>query len=113
MQEEQWAEFLQRLEGPEGCNFKDEPIPDKPGETHTTWSCKGGMDKTRAKIILAKMEILSADQYAILRYVEELGGHCDCEIIFNAAERVYYDLGVEPNPYAFTPEQLEAIEKGE
>lgn len=106
---EQWLELFERLEGPEGCNFKEEPDPDRPGETKTTWRCKGGMDKRYAEKILSDMGIRPPGQYGVLRYVESLGGHCDCEILFNAAERVCDDLGIEPNPFALTPEEIEQI----
>ena len=72
---DKWEEFIKRLEGPEGCDFKGETASDM------TWKCKGGMDKTFATAILKDMKEFDVD--ATLEYFEEHGGHCDCEIIFN------------------------------
>lgn len=103
MSEEQWGEYFDRLEGPEGCDFREK----EPGNPDSvTFLCKGGMDKTFSEKILSAMGIPDDRRFGVLRYVENLGGHCDCEVLFNAAERVYEDLGVEPNPYALTPEQI-------
>jgi hypothetical protein len=69
-----WKKFAERLDGPEGCNFKD--INGK-----FTWSCKGGMDKSKAKAILESMADIDVEKS--LAYFDEHGGHCDCEILFN------------------------------
>ena len=94
MTERRWNEFFNRLEGPEGCDFKEEPNPDDPAhDPKITWRCKGGMDKTYAKAILEKMRVANA--WDVLHHVEMLGGHCDCEILMNAVERVYEDIDRE------------------
>lgn len=93
MVEGQWNYFFQELEGPNGCDFK-QTDPEDAGTI--TWRCKGGMDKTYAAEILAKMDGVSeATASAVLTYVESLGGHCDCEIIFNAVERIYEEIDRE------------------
>jgi hypothetical protein len=73
-----WNEFTQRLGGPEGCNFHDDPATGQ-----MAWTCEGGSDKTLAAAILAKMG--GIDVPASLEYFEENGGFCDCEILFNVA----------------------------
>lgn len=66
-----WPEFINRLKGPEGCNFAE----DEDGKI--TWDCNGlGL----AAAILSSMDM---DIEASLEYFREHGGHCDCEIVFN------------------------------
>jgi Protein of unknown function (DUF2695) len=72
-----WEEFLERLEGPEGCNFR-EAAPGK-----TVWNCAGGDDKSLATAILTDM---GASIEESLAYFEAHGGYCDCEILFNVAD---------------------------
>ena len=74
-----WNEFVERLEGKEGCDFQED-------ETEgITWKCKGGTDKTFAKIILATMPEI--DIQKSMEYFEQHGGFCDCEILFNVRGR--------------------------
>ncbi len=90
-----WQEFIQRLEGPEGCNFQGEYddegqlIPDS-----VTWECAGGEDKSKATAILKTMPAI--DVTASLAFFEEHGGFCDCEIVFNV-ERNYRSRQVRSN----------------
>ncbi len=72
---QKWDEFIERLEGSEGCDFK-ETEPGKP-----TWECAGGRNKDFAKAILETIPNVDID--ASLEYFEKRGGYCDCEIIFN------------------------------
>ena len=67
----QWDEFIERLSGPEGCNFRE----DSNGKL--TWSWKGG---ELARAILAHYDV---DVEVSLQYCREHGGYCDCEIILN------------------------------
>lgn len=76
---EQWREYFSRLEGPEGCDFQESP---------TTWKCAGGTDQTFSKAILMKMDLDEGTINEVLQCVSSLGGHCDCEVLFNAAERI-------------------------
>lgn len=73
----QWSEFIERLEGPEGCNFAE----DDSGKI--TWHCKGGYDKSLAIAILEKMNDVDID--GSVSFFNSRGGHCDCEILFNVA----------------------------
>lgn len=72
-----WSEFITRLEGKDGCNFSK----DKDGKIR--WDCKGGRDKSFAIKILQSMG--NIDIANSLKYFEENGGYCDCEIYFNIA----------------------------
>ena len=72
---ERFEAFCERLEGPEGCNFKE----DENGKI--TWKCKGGKNKDFAEKILRTME--GIDVEGTLQYFEQHGGYCDCEIVFN------------------------------
>ena len=83
----QLKEFFEKLEGPEGCDFK----ADEKGKT--TWNCKAGMDKTHAKSVLKKMGIPKEEADDFLSLCDEHGGHCDCEILMNAEERIMEEYG--------------------
>ena len=82
MNKKQIKEFLERLEGPEGCDFKEET------EKGVTWKCKGGNDQTYARKILNNMKIDKTEIETFLKKCSKLGGHCDCEILFNVADRL-------------------------
>ncbi len=82
MTDAQWAEFFDRLEGPEGCDFKED------ADGKTTWNCAGGNDKTHARAILTAMSLDPIHISDVLHEVEYFGGYCDCEILFNAAPRI-------------------------
>ena len=83
-QHPRWDEFCERLEGPEGCDFQ------KVG-ADTRWSCEGGTEKPRATRILTAMGLSAEDVQWSLAYFEELGGFCDCEILFNVDPAVRED----------------------
>lgn len=78
-----WRNFIRRLEGREGCNFREK----KPGDaTSITWRCRGGHDKTYATAILKKVG--GIDIAGSLAYFDDHGGHCDCEIVFNVSTHI-------------------------
>ena len=72
----QWAEFISRLKGPEGCNLRVE-------NGKAVWDCDSGTSKDKARTILERMG--GIDVAASLKYFENRGGYCDCEILFNVA----------------------------
>lgn len=78
--DEQWEDLFVRLEGPDGCNFREGPNGD-------TWDCKGGTDLTFTKAILGEM-VDEAERDRVLSVIDVFGGHCDCEVVFNVQERV-------------------------
>lgn len=69
-----WEEFLERLRGPEGCNF-----------TETSWTCFGGTDKRFSRRILGRMGLSEQAIAASLAYFEDHGGCCDCEVVSDVA----------------------------
>jgi hypothetical protein len=77
---DQWREYFRRLEGPEGCDFQETPT--------WTWNCAGGTDQTFSRAILAKIGLDEGTINEVLQCVSSLGGMCDCEVLFNAAERI-------------------------
>lgn len=73
----QWVEFIDRLAGPEGINFQEDPQ----GKAH--WKCRGGRDQGAAFEILNRMGGINVS--ASLEWMRERGGYCDCEILWNVA----------------------------
>lgn len=71
-----WDEFCDRLGGPDGCNFQGEGA-----ELH--WTCGGGRDKSAAIRILLAMGLSEEDVLWSIKYFDQQGGFCDCEILFN------------------------------
>lgn len=73
-----WEEFRSRLEGPEGCNFRDDPeYPDD--ITKVKWNCFHNF--RFATKILESIE--GVDVAKSLAALEKEGGRCDCTILFN------------------------------
>lgn len=73
--------FLTILEGPKGCNFRKRKKDGK-----TVWNCKGGTDKGHSVRILENMGFSINQILNILKVADSNGGHCDCEILFNAED---------------------------
>ena len=69
-----WSEFYRRLEGPDGCNFRER-----------TWDCTAESDRPHARKILTAMGFTQVQIEATLHYFSSKGGVCDCEILFNVA----------------------------
>ena len=76
---DQIREFLESLAGSAGCDF------DEAGGK-IRWSCAGGTDQSRARAILSRMGIADDVAERFLAQCADLGGHCDCEILMNAAD---------------------------
>jgi len=78
-----WSEFVEKLEGPEGCNFhrKNPADPDS-----ITWECAAGRDKTIASRLLKQMGATDEEIAQSCQYFEDHGGFCDCEILFNVMD---------------------------
>ena len=72
-----WEEFCDLLEGPDGCNFRE----DENGKIR--WRCGGGFDQSHARRILADMGFNDMSIYDSMEFFYAHGGHCDCEILFN------------------------------
>lgn len=83
-------EFFERLEGPEGCDFKAEKIEKgerrKGDHKAIKWKCAGRNDKSLSEKILDSMGVDPITKRDFLSWCHRMGGHCDCEIIFNVKE---------------------------
>ena len=76
MTAQEFARLCEWLEGPKGCYFRTDPnSPDG-----MTWTCDGSLRKT--KQWLRRRPFLSID--GNVRQIRQLGGYCDCEVLFNA-----------------------------
>ena len=71
-----WNEFCERLNGPEGCNFRN-------GKKGIEWTCDGGRERPFAVAILKSMGFDADGVRASLNYFNTQDGHCDCEILIN------------------------------
>lgn len=71
-----WNEFLARLWGPEGCDFRETT------DGKLTWNCSAHT-RDRAAAILRDMGANDHDLLATLDYFDANGGYCDCEIVLN------------------------------
>ncbi|TXT57200.1 MAG: hypothetical protein BAJALOKI2v1_520027 [Promethearchaeota archaeon] len=76
MTKKELIKFLERLGGPEGCQFMG-----------FQWRC-GGNDYIFARKVLNEMKVDKEIQDKLLEICYEFGGHCDCEILMNAAPRL-------------------------
>ncbi len=72
----QWQEFVGRLAGPEGCNFRQE-------RGQFVFDCDGEPSRPKASALLWDYDV---DVEASLAYFEEHGGFCDCEVVFNVEQ---------------------------
>lgn len=71
-----WVEFVERLGGPEACDFREDADDD------LTWRCSGHT-RHQASAILRDMGASDGDLLGTLDFFDENGGYCDCEILFN------------------------------
>lgn len=71
-----WDDFLDRMEGPEGCNFQE-------SGKDFTFTCDNTPNRPIARRILARMGLSPAQIEQSLGYFSAYGGMCDCEIVFN------------------------------
>jgi hypothetical protein len=76
-----WHDFLDRLEGPDGCNFHNRT----PGNPDTlTWTCDSGDTSCPiARRLLADMGFTDAAIDCSIMFFHSEGGFCDCEIVLN------------------------------
>ena len=82
----QKKEFFSRLEGPDGCDFRE----DASGKF--IWNCKGDRCKDLSFKILKDMKISGENIAKFLEDCERTGGYCDCEIIFNSKEALLKEV---------------------
>lgn len=74
-----WDEFLLRLRGPEGCNFRYKGKGKK--STDIIWTCDGTANLPLTRALLAQYPGVDVEES--IAYYKAHGGHCDCEVVFN------------------------------
>lgn len=89
MRKKQVEDFIKRLEGKEGCNFHTN------SHKEVRWTCAGDNDQSLSKKILKKMNIPDGEAEEFLKKASSYGGYCDCEIIFNATEKLLNDAIIQ------------------
>lgn len=72
-----WDKFIRQLRGLRGCNVRGQ-------DDDVLFDCDGSHERPKATAILKGFA--GIDVEVSLRYFEERGGHCDCEIIWNVEE---------------------------
>ena len=72
---ERWNEFVERLEGPEGCWLRTNDDGAVIGD------CDNGLE--RSTRILRAMGCNAAEVKVTLEYFRRHGGYCDCEVLLN------------------------------
>ena len=70
-----WKEFILKLMCEDGIRLRRE-------DKDWSWECPGDFNKPIARRILKDMEV-DIDIELTMRYFEEHGGNCDCEILWN------------------------------
>lgn len=79
MTREQLDELVAFLEGPNGCDFR---MSDPDDIKTLRWTCDGTLAKTERWLHAHGLDV----RRNTIR-LQELGGHCDCEVLWNAAGR--------------------------
>ncbi len=78
MTEAEFDVLCKWLESPKGCTFQQEI----PGDSESiTWTCDGTLKLTRQW-----MRAHGINEAATIPELEERGGYCDCEVLFNVAD---------------------------
>jgi hypothetical protein len=78
-----WEEFIERLDGPEGCNFHLAVAGDTRSATWT-WDCDELCPL--ATRMLAEMGLTPDEIEESLSCFREQGAFCDCEILSNLTD---------------------------
>ena len=82
-----WREFTERLDGPEGCDFRQLD----PGDPMSiTCNCMGDDIPRLAIGILHKMG--GVDIPRSIGFFRQYGGYCDCEILYNVEDSYIREL---------------------
>ncbi len=99
--------FFSLLEGPAGCNFRDDPNK----EHSFVFDCGAGVDKTHSIRILQNLGLETWEIVNVLIDCHLNGGHCDCGIVFNASnyiiKEIVEDILVITSLYEFIPGHME------
>lgn len=77
-----WEDFVERLNGPEGCDFRFEGPDDD--ISNLRWTCDSQDDSLPfSRAIMKDMGFSDDEIDDSLAYFAENGGFCDCEVLFN------------------------------
>ena len=79
----EWPEFIERLVGSDGCNFR---LTDPNDRTSATWNfdCTDAFPVSRR--ILGEMGLTPSEIENSTAYFRQHGGFCDCEVFLNLDE---------------------------
>jgi hypothetical protein len=88
---DRWEEFIDRLGGPEGCDFRE-----KEDGSLTSICDPSNRRRPGCRRIMRRMGLSRRQIAASLAYFEEHGGYCDCEVLMNVDP--YEDDIVEEQP---------------
>jgi hypothetical protein len=78
-----WKTFVKRLQGKEGCNFRNNRKEGPGNPADTIWNCSSDEKKPFARKILKDMGLTTTEIRQSLEYFSAHGGYCDCDILFN------------------------------
>jgi hypothetical protein len=73
----QWRNFIERLAGSEGCNFRIAEAWEEADDAET-FDCDGTF--SIAERVLAEYDV---DVDASIKYLEDLGTSCSCSLVLN------------------------------
>lgn len=76
-QHPRWEEFLGRLQGPEGCNFR---IVQGANKQRLTWDCSHFTDYPLCARILANMGLSASEVLESFVFFHSWGAYCDCKV---------------------------------
>ena len=79
-----WGEFADKIEGPEGCNFRPHPHPTK--RRRYTWTCDSSPDRPITRRILHGMGFDPTFIQNTMIFLHGHGGYCDCEVVMNVVQ---------------------------
>lgn len=79
-----WRAFKQALKGPDGINMRIEGAKAK-------WGCSHHRLRPLTRRILSRYE--GIDIEATLKIFDELGGKCDCEVVFSVEDNFWKQMG--------------------
>lgn len=78
-----WGRFTRQLRRTLGCNLREQ-------DDDVLFACDGSHERPKAMAILKGFA--GVDVEASLRFFEEHGGHCDCEILWNVEANVAREI---------------------
>jgi Protein of unknown function (DUF2695) len=81
-----WDEFIDRLNGPEGCNFE---LKESGAERSLTWECDAAGAFPISRQILGDWGFSLEEIEESLSYFQEHGGYCDCEMVLKVHSFVW------------------------